>query len=432
MLFLRKYVDSNIKAVSVSSLEDKSIQRVHKLLGIEAIRPYKSKVAVLNELGFPVISKEKAKKISILQTPDSEKQTFIHAIMTGDMGEQGHYQHSDKIKLPDKWLELFAGYYGAHRPDLHCKVAPFKVSADCCYWMKEKPADDWAKAHNSYPYLGLMASEGGQREQGLMKNGCNYFGKSTTRSCPFAIFMRQDLLQLALDLDVPVPEVYGIIERDRFGTLRTTRAQRTGCSMCGFGLHIEKRPHRFDRLKQGEENGRNAFVRKGELDSDGFAVFKITNVIQGDGAVATRSFASLNSEPLFLTARGVYALTPSDVTGECTTIRRKCNRRRAFSAACGGRHGPKRRPAERRSRYARRYTSAHEGKAGHDSGAGGRFAVECKRGKTRHCRRQRKIKAHPKQAGKRICGPRRRCIERAEGRAARIPETAGGRYGRGD
>lgn len=64
---------------------------------------------MLNELGFPVISKEKAKKISILQTQDSEKQTFIHAIMTGDMGEQGHYQHSDKIKLPDKWLELFAG-----------------------------------------------------------------------------------------------------------------------------------------------------------------------------------------------------------------------------------------------------------------------------------------------------------------------------------
>lgn len=62
--------------------------------------------------------------------------------------------------------------------------------------------------------------------------------------------MRQDLLQLALDLDVPVPEVYGIIERDRFGTLRTTRAQRTGCSMCGFGLHIEKRPHRFDRLRE--------------------------------------------------------------------------------------------------------------------------------------------------------------------------------------
>ena len=68
--------------------------------------------------------------------------------------------------------------------------------------------------------------------------------------------------------------------------------------------------------KANEENGRNAFVRKGELDGEGFAVFKITNVIQGEGAVAARSFASLNSEPLFLTARGVYALTSGDVTGE--------------------------------------------------------------------------------------------------------------------
>lgn len=32
------------------------------------------------------------------------------------------------------------------------------------------------------------------------------------------------------------------------GTLYTTKAQRTGCSMCGFGIHMEKRPHRFDLL----------------------------------------------------------------------------------------------------------------------------------------------------------------------------------------
>lgn len=83
---------------------------------------------------------------------------------------------------------------------------------------------------------------------GLIKNGCNYFGKNTIRSCPFAIFMRQDLLQLALDLDVPIPKVYGTIERRANGELYTTRAQRTGCSMCGFGIHMEQRPHRFDRL----------------------------------------------------------------------------------------------------------------------------------------------------------------------------------------
>lgn len=87
----------------------------------------------------------------------------------------------------------------------------------------------------------------------LKINGCNYFGKSTIRSAPFAIFNRQDILQLALELDVPVPAIYGTIERKEDGTLYTTKAQRTGCSMCGFGIHMEKRPHRFDLLRERNE-----------------------------------------------------------------------------------------------------------------------------------------------------------------------------------
>lgn len=250
LCFLRK-IGINAPAISVSILEDKGNQEIHRQLGVEIIKPYKSKTQVLNELGFPVVSKEKANKIRYLLNPDSKKQTFIHAIMTGDMGEQGHFQHSNRIKLPDKWLKKFGKNYAEHRPDLDFADIPeFKVSSRCCYYMKEKPCDDWAKEHNSYPYLGLMASEGGQREMGLMKNGCNYYGKKITRSCPFAIFSRQDLLQLALDLNAPIPRAYGEIIRDADGTLRTTRAQRTGCSMCGFGIHKEKRPHRFDRLRE--------------------------------------------------------------------------------------------------------------------------------------------------------------------------------------
>ena len=119
LLFLRS-IGIDVPAISVSILEDKSIQQIHKQLGIQAIKPYKTKTQVLNELGFPVVSKAKARKISLLQNPNCEKQTFIHAIMTGDMGAQGHFQHSDKIKLPDKWLELFGGHYQEHRPDLNC------------------------------------------------------------------------------------------------------------------------------------------------------------------------------------------------------------------------------------------------------------------------------------------------------------------------
>lgn len=51
------------------------------------------------------------------------------------------------------------------------------------------------------PYLGLMASEGGRRAKSLRMNGCNYFGASTIRSAPFAIFHRQDILTLALEMD---------------------------------------------------------------------------------------------------------------------------------------------------------------------------------------------------------------------------------------
>jgi hypothetical protein len=98
--------------------------------------------------------------------------------------------------------------------------------------------------------MGLMASEGGRRALMLPVNGCNYISEKTKRSCPFAIFTRQDLLQLAIELDVPVPEIYGDIARKGDGTLYTTKAQRTGCSMCGFGLHMDKRPHHFDRLRE--------------------------------------------------------------------------------------------------------------------------------------------------------------------------------------
>lgn len=250
LFYFLKSIGINAHPISVSSLEDKSIQEIHRKIGVEQIKPLMTQPEVIETFGFPVISKSKAKKIENLQKPDNPKQTFIHAIMTGDMGAQGKFRHSDKIKLPDKWIELFGGLYQDHRPDLICKCAPFKVSAECCKWMKEKPCDDWAKKHDSFPYLGLMASEGGQREQGLTKNGCNYYGKSVTRSAPFAIFMRSDLLQLAVDLKVPVPRIYGEIKKDHKGNLYTTRAQRTGCYLCGFGIHIEKRPHRFDRMRE--------------------------------------------------------------------------------------------------------------------------------------------------------------------------------------
>lgn len=253
-LFL-KSIMIHVPGVSVSCLEDKSIQAIHKHLGLICLSPSKKgngkpwcKSDILQEFGFPVLSKEIAAKIETLANPTEKNKTVRHAIITGETGEYGGFQKNSRMKMSQKWLELFGGYENENE-NVNYKIAPFKVSSKCCYYLKEKPCDDWAKHNHSVPFLGLMASEGGRREKSLMINGCNYFGKSTIRSAPFAIFTRQDLLQLALDLDVPIPEIYGKIERKPDGTLYTTGAQRTGCAMCGFGIHLEKRPHRFDQLR---------------------------------------------------------------------------------------------------------------------------------------------------------------------------------------
>lgn len=247
LMFLRK-IGIDVPAISVSALEDRSIQKIHRDLGVISIMPGKPKVQILQEYGFPVISKKIAGRIDTLQHPTEKNKTVRHAIITGECGAQGHYAKNSRMKLPQKWLELFAGYENDNE-GVNYQIAPFLVSNKCCLYMKEKPCDRWAKEHKSRPFLGLMASEGGQREEALTEHGCNYFGKGVIRSAPFAPFLRQDPLQLALDLNAPVPEIYGEIARKMDGTLYTTGAQRTGCSMCGFGVHMEKRPHRFDQLR---------------------------------------------------------------------------------------------------------------------------------------------------------------------------------------
>lgn len=284
-MFINEVCGIEAPGVSASFLEDKSIQRIHRALGIINIPPLErsdgtrwTKPKVIQEFGFPVLSKEIAAKIELLQNPSEKNKTVRHAIITGETGEYGGWQKNSRMRMSQKWLEKFGGYENENEGTNYQKP-DFKVSSKCCYYLKEKNCDDWGKLHNSVPFLGLMASEGGRRAKSLRMHGCNYFGKSTIRSAPFAIFGRQDILTLAIEIDgmwrsglkekyyekllkegkiaetfqMPesiIPEIYGTIERDKDGTLRTTKAQRTGCSMCGFGIHMEKRPHRFDMLYQ--------------------------------------------------------------------------------------------------------------------------------------------------------------------------------------
>lgn len=275
LMFFLKSIGIDVPAVSVSSLEDPSIQKIHRDLGVISLKPalrndgtHWNKQILIQEFGFPVLSKEIAKKIEMLQNPTEKNKTVRHAIVTGETGKQGGFQKNSRMKLSQKWLNLFGGLENENE-GVDYQIAPFKVSSKCCYYLKEKPCIDWAKKHNSVPYLGLMASEGGRREKSLMLNGCNYFGKGTIRSAPFAIFTRQDLLHLALELNVPIPAIYGEIKTNDDGELYTTGEQRTGCSMCGFGIQLEKRPHRFDRLRERNPKEWDFWMNKCCTDENG-------------------------------------------------------------------------------------------------------------------------------------------------------------------
>ena len=194
------YSAEQIPAVSVSSLEDKSIQRVHKALGVHILKPCKSKRQVIEEFGYPIISKEMANRIRILQHPSKKNATIRHAMITGETGEFGGYQKESRMKLADKWLKLFGGS-DPEGAELGYKAAPFAVSDQCCFWLKEKPMMDYQKETGRFPYLGLMASEGGRRAFSLKHWGCNYVSPTVKRSAPFASFMREDVLRLALEMD---------------------------------------------------------------------------------------------------------------------------------------------------------------------------------------------------------------------------------------
>ena len=43
--------------------------------------------------------------------------------------------------------------------------------------------------------------------------------------------------------------VYGDIVKDEKGKWKTTGCDRTGCCFCALGVHLEKSPNRFERLK---------------------------------------------------------------------------------------------------------------------------------------------------------------------------------------
>ena len=187
------------------------------------MRPKKSFKQVIEEYGYPVISKEQAQ--------------YIEDIRTG----------TEKIKL--RRLEGVNGQFKLANKYRYLLDAPFKISSKCCAIMKKEPIRNYENKSRRVPFLGMMADDSLLRKNMYLKSGCNSFDSARPKSMPIGFWTEQDILQYIKNNNLELCSIYGDIVQDENGKLKTTGNNRTGCIWCMFGLQYDGEENRFQRLK---------------------------------------------------------------------------------------------------------------------------------------------------------------------------------------
>lgn len=244
LLHLVRSLYPNTPAISVPTIECKENQElIDKTENVVKLKPIYSMVEVNKKFGIPIGSKKVAKSIRRLQNPTEKNEASRNLALTG-ITRAGN--KCDKYKLPKKWLKLVD--------------SEFKVSEQCCYYMKEKPFMDYARETGIHYLYGTKASDSQQRELSYLVNGCNSF-KGEGKSTPLGFWTNQDILRYIVENKLEFSKAYGsIIEKD--SKYKTTKASRTGCFMCLFGLHMEEEPNRLQRMQIEEPQKYNFVLNK--------------------------------------------------------------------------------------------------------------------------------------------------------------------------
>lgn len=163
---------------------------------------------------------------------------------------------------------------------LYLLEAPFRISNKCCNVMKKNSARQYEKSEHRVPFIGTMATESRLRQSKWMKYGCNAFEqRNHPTSQPLSFWTEQDILHYIKQYGLDIAETYGDIAYvDEQGffyenslvedmKLTTTKAKRTGCVFCMFGIGQD--PERFLRLKADEPKKYEYVMRGGKFDEDG-------------------------------------------------------------------------------------------------------------------------------------------------------------------
>lgn len=138
------------------------------------------------------------------------------------------------MPLAEKWRDLFE--------------SNIPVSNKCCQIMKKGPSKNYEKESGRYPFLGEMAEDSKEREMHYLELGCNGFEAKKPKSKPMGFWKEQDVLEYIKTNNLPMCSVYGDIVEKEDGKLYTTGVNRTGCMWCGFGIHLQDTPNKFQQM----------------------------------------------------------------------------------------------------------------------------------------------------------------------------------------
>ena len=128
--------------------------------------------------------------------------------------------------------------------------APFKISEKCCNIMKKAPFYKYNKKdEGKTSYIGTMISDSHNRKLLYIRQGCNAFDNKNPLSSPLSFWTEQDILLYLKKYSLNYSSIYGEIKETN-NRLILTGIDRTGCMFCMFGVHLEKYPNRFQRMKQ--------------------------------------------------------------------------------------------------------------------------------------------------------------------------------------
>lgn len=263
LLHITKTVFSDIPVVYVDTgLELPAVRKIALEQADVVLKPDMHFSQVLNNYGYPLVSKEVSSKIEGARKGQNSSLRHFNGI------KQGRYDYR-------RWAFLLE--------------SPFLISAECCNKTKKSAVKKYAAETGRKAIVATMADESELRRSDWLMHGCNAFDAKRPVSKPMSFWTEQDVLEYIKMNDLKIPTVYGSIvsdngiDSDEFTQLslfepgeipckfKTTGCDRTGCAFCCYGVHLDSTPNRFELMDKYSCSAlRDYCMRGGAFDSDGF------------------------------------------------------------------------------------------------------------------------------------------------------------------